>query len=383
MIVGRRHDHPPPRRRHRPQAVVRPGDRRGGRVDPARGQGRAGPDRRPQPRGAGPVTRHRSRSWSTRPRAVARRPGPWCRSRGCCGTPGAGVEVTYSPGPQRDAGPGLKIAVDRGDVVVSVGGDGMLSSLAGAVSRADGTLAVVPAGRGNDFARMLGLPDDPAGQARVLLSGEVRRVDLLSWTRRRCLAPGRRLGLRGRRRPRRRRSSTGRSWLPKSMQYPYAAVRALATYRPGRYRLSVDGAEREYAAATVVVANSAYYGKGMRIAPAATVDDGLLDVVVIEAASRVALMRALPTVYDGAHVSRDDVTVLTGKRVELSGRSRTPIPVGGGRRAPGRPARARRRAGGRRDPAGRAVDRLLTSGVETRSTARRTTRPAARSWRRR
>ena len=72
-------------------------------------------------------------------------------------------------------------AVARGDVVVSVGGDGMLCSLAGEVARLGGTLGIVPAGRGNDFARMLGLPDDPLAQADVLLAGATRRVDLVSW----------------------------------------------------------------------------------------------------------------------------------------------------------------------------------------------------------
>ena len=67
-------------------------------------------------------------------------------------------------------------AVDKGDVVVSVGGDGMLSSLAGLVSAAGGTLGVVPAGRGNDFARMLGLPTEPDAVAALLLDGEVRSV---------------------------------------------------------------------------------------------------------------------------------------------------------------------------------------------------------------
>jgi diacylglycerol kinase (ATP) len=51
--------------------------------------------------------------------------------------------------------------------------------------------------------------------------------------------------------------------------------------------------------------------------------------VVIEAASRLELMRSLPKVYDGAHVHLDEVTVLTGRRVEVSGSSRRPIPVGG------------------------------------------------------
>ena len=57
--------------------------------------------------------------------------------------------------------------------------------------------------------------------------------------------------------------------------------------------------------------------------------DGLLDVVVIEAASRLALMRSLPKVYDGAHIALPEVTVLTGKRVELRADSSRPVPVGG------------------------------------------------------
>ena len=240
---------------------------------------------------------------------------------------GAVVDVTYSPGPQAMARL-VDEAVGRGDVVVSVGGDGMLSSLAGLVAGRDATLAVVPAGRGNDFARMLGLPDDAAGQARVLLESAVRRVDLLSVSglaEPRMVAGSVYAGVDARA----AEIVDGATWLPRGLQYPYAALRALATYRPGRYRVSVDGEAREYDAATVVVANSAYYGQGMQIAPPASVEDGLLDVVVIEAASRLALMRSLPKVYDGAHVHLDEVTVLSGARVEVTGSSRTPIPVGG------------------------------------------------------
>jgi diacylglycerol kinase (ATP) len=241
---------------------------------------------------------------------------------------GATVDVTYSPGPHVMVEL-VEAAVGRGDVVVSVGGDGMLSSLAGLVSERGGTLGVVPAGRGNDFARMLGVPDDAAGQARLLLESAVRPVDLLAVD---GMGPARRLvagsvyaGVDARA----AEIVDGATWLPRRLQYPYAALRALATYQPGRYRVSVDGEEREYAAATVVVANSAYYGSGMQIAPLASVEDGLLDVIVIEAAGRLALMRSLPKVYDGAHVHLPEVTVLSGKRVEVRGSSRSPIPVGG------------------------------------------------------
>lgn len=241
---------------------------------------------------------------------------------------GASVDVTYSPGPHAM----LELvgaAVDRGDVVVSVGGDGMVSSLAGLVAERGGTLGLVPAGRGNDFARMLGLPADPEGQARTLLEGAVRRIDLLAVTglgsTRRLVAGSVYAGVDARAAEIVDRAT----WLPRKLQYPYAALRSLATYRPGRYVVSVDGVEHEYAAATVVVANSAYYGSGMKIAPAASLEDGRLDVVVIEAASRVGLMRSLPKVYDGGHVDLPEVTVLSGTRVELRGSARSPIPAGG------------------------------------------------------
>ncbi len=241
---------------------------------------------------------------------------------------GASVDVTYSPG-RLAMGELVAAAVERGDVVVSVGGDGMLSSLAGLVSAAGGTLGVVPAGRGNDFARMLGLPTSPDEVARLLLDGEVRQVDLIALTLpgapARLVAGSVYSGVDARAGEIVDRAHR----LPRKAQYPYAALRSLATYRPARYVVSIDGVERTYDAATVVVANSAYYGSGMKIAPAAAVSDGLLDIVVIEAASRLALMRSLPKVYDGAHIELAEVTVLSGKRVELRAASARPVPVGG------------------------------------------------------
>lgn len=245
---------------------------------------------------------------------------------------GAEVEVTYTT--SADETPALvDAAVARGAVVVSVGGDGMLSSVAGSVAARGGVLAVVPAGRGNDFARMLEVPTDTAAQARLLLEGEPRPIDLL-----RATQPGQTggtsyvvagsvyAGVDAR-----AAEIVDRShWLPSKLQYPYAAVRALATYRPVECVLEVDGVRTTHQAATVVVANSRFYGKGMAIAPTASVDDGLLDVIVIEAASHLDLIRSLPKVYDGSHVDLAEVTVRTGRRVSLSGRHRggAAVPVG-------------------------------------------------------
>lgn len=237
---------------------------------------------------------------------------------------GARVDVTYLSGPAatREV---VEMAVSRGQVVVAVGGDGMLSSVAGLVSNLGGTLALVPAGRGNDFFLMLGLSRAPEDIAHVLLCGKPTATDLLSLRLGedsvRLIVGSVYAGV---------DAVAGElvdkaRWLPQKLQYPYAAVRSLATYRPFDARVVVDGKERTFRAATVVVANSAYYGAGMKIAPSASVNDGILDVVVIEAATRRLLLRALPKAYDGSHVNLPEVHVMRGQSVQVSGSPAAPV----------------------------------------------------------
>ncbi len=225
---------------------------------------------------------------------------------------GATVEVTYSPGPI-ECRSLVAETVRRGQVVVAVGGDGMVASLAGSVVEAGGVLGLVPAGRGNDFARQLSVPQDPESLATLLLKAEPRRVDVID-VQGRVVVGSLYAGVDSHASELVDRAHR----LPRSLQYPYAAVRALAAYRPTAYRITVDGEVHEHVAATVVVANSGYYGSGMHIAPDASLTDGSLDVVVIRAASKLQLIRSMPKLYDGTHVHLDEVLVLRGREVTVS-----------------------------------------------------------------
>ena len=173
---------------------------------------------------------------------------------------GAGVEVTYSPGVHA-AAQLVAAAAERGDVVVSVGGDGMLSSIAGHVARSGAVLGLVPAGRGNDFARMPELDHTPHAVAEVLLEGTETPTDLISLT-----LPGRQ--------PQLIAGSVYSGvnahasalvdrvrWLPGRLRYPCAALRALTTYSPSAFELSIDGRRTTHRAAMIVVANSGYYAR--------------------------------------------------------------------------------------------------------------------------
>lgn len=210
----------------------------------------------------------------------------------------------------RDAG-------QRGRVVLAVGGDGIAGGAGGALSGTGATLGLVPAGRGNDFARALGLPRDPAALARILLHGEPRQVDtieVVSAVHDRAVVLGSvyaGVDALANRHANRSRLLKG------SASYYAGGLRAVTTWRPARYRVTVDGTEHTHTGYTVVAANSGFYGSGRIIAPDARVDDGLLDVVMIEEAPRrlfFALMNELGT---GAHVRRPQVRILRGSEIRI------------------------------------------------------------------
>ncbi|MGZ5368879.1 MAG: diacylglycerol/lipid kinase family protein [Aeromicrobium sp.] len=226
---------------------------------------------------------------------------------------GAEATLTYSNGVQHSREVARESAW-RGEVVVAVGGDGMVRSVVGAVVEAGGILGISPGGRGNDFARQLGLPTNAEDIAATLLAGRTRKVDVIDaggeivvgsvYAGVDSLAS----------------EIVNKSrFVPGRLQYQYAAVRALLTCRRTAYTLTIDGESRTFDAFTVIVANSGYYGSGMHVAPDALVDDGILDIVVLGGKSRFTLLKSMPKVYDGSHVALEAVTVLRGSTVRIEG----------------------------------------------------------------
>ncbi len=224
---------------------------------------------------------------------------------------GAKTNLTYSKSERHTRDLALEVA-QRGDVVVAVGGDGMVRSVAGAVIEAGGILGIAAGGRGNDFARQLGLPTEPEAIAAVLLAGKTRQVDVIEAAGEIVVGSvyagvdslASEIVNRAR-------------FVPRKLQYNYAAVRAMLQTHLHTYTLTIDGQTQTVEAFTVVVANSGYYGSGMHVAPAAVVDDGILDIVVLGANSKLTLIKSMPKVYEGSHVDLDGVTVLRGSTVRI------------------------------------------------------------------
>jgi YegS/Rv2252/BmrU family lipid kinase len=203
-------------------------------------------------------------------------------------------------------------ASGRGEVVVALGGDGLVGKLAGAL-RGSTPLGVVPAGRGNDFARALGIPEDVDGATRVLLEGVRKALDLGEANGHpfACIAS---LGYDSEA----NRLANDVKLLRGNLVYTYAGIRALLAWRPARFTVRLDGREYRFEGYTVAAANTGYYGGGMNMAPGADPSDGLLEVITIEKISKPRFLANLPKVFKGTHIDEDGVNVHRAREVEIS-----------------------------------------------------------------
>jgi YegS/Rv2252/BmrU family lipid kinase len=200
-------------------------------------------------------------------------------------------------------------AAGRDEIVVAVGGDGTIGTMAAAVSAVGGVLGIIPAGRGNDFARMLGIPADPARAAAVLLRGGRRMVDLIGVAAddgpEQVVAGSVYLGI-----PAEGARLAASSRLPPGgLAYQVAGLRALLAWQPTAFTVDTGSAETcaMFTGCCVVVANSGYLGGGMHAAPEASVADGLLDVITVRDGSKLSFIRVMLLAGQGKHTRLDQV----------------------------------------------------------------------------
>jgi YegS/Rv2252/BmrU family lipid kinase len=203
-------------------------------------------------------------------------------------------------------------ALAAGAMPVAFGGDGLIGAVAGAVAHSDRPMGILPGGRGNDIARVLGIPRDPLAACAVLAGGADRRLDLGRVGDRPFLG----ILSFGLDSAANRIANTTR--VRGSLAYSYGGLRALAQWKPAQFTLVVDGDRRQVRGFSVAVANSKAYGGGMLLAPDAELDDGLLDVVVIADMPRLRFLIHMPDIFFGRHVRLDEVSVLRGQRIEVA-----------------------------------------------------------------
>jgi YegS/Rv2252/BmrU family lipid kinase len=204
-------------------------------------------------------------------------------------------------------------AAGQGETVAAIGGDGLLRPLAGALRGKDGELALIPGGRGNDLARVLGIPRDVGEATRVAVEGEARLLDVAEASG----IPYMGIASMGFDSDANRIANEAKLVRGDAV-YLYAALRALAAWKPAAFSVTVDGERHEVSGYSVAVGNSKAYGGGMYLLPQAELDDGQLDVLITKRCSKLTFLRSLPRVFKGTHLDSPYVELLRGETVEVA-----------------------------------------------------------------
>jgi YegS/Rv2252/BmrU family lipid kinase len=204
-------------------------------------------------------------------------------------------------------------AADSGEVPVVMSGDGLVGQVGGALAGTDAAMGIVPGGRGNDLARVLGIPPDPAGAVGVLADGHERRIDVGVANGRRFLC----VASCGFDSDANRIANEARL-IKGNLVYAYAAIRALIAWRPATFTVTLDDGEPiEFEGYSVAAGNSRAFGGGMFVAPHAELDDGKLDVITVSDVSKLRYIRGLPKAFKGTHLDNPEVDELRAAKVHI------------------------------------------------------------------
>jgi YegS/Rv2252/BmrU family lipid kinase len=205
-------------------------------------------------------------------------------------------------------------AAAGGEISVAFGGDGLIGAVAGAVSEVGGLLGVLPGGRGNDFARTLGIPLKPVPACAVLGRGKEAALDLGTAGSRVFVG----IASCGFDSDANRIANQTRL-IRGNLVYVYGMLRALVSWKPASFTLELDdGSARTFHGYSVAAANSRFYGGGMMIAPDASLTDGQLELVLVKDLSRRRYLMLAPSVFRGTHVRQPNVEVLRASTVRIS-----------------------------------------------------------------
>ena len=233
-------------------------------------------------------------------------------------------EIAGCPDSMDDLDSVIEAAERNGvEVVFAVGGDGTVHEIARRLIGKTIALGIVPTGSGNGFARHLGLSIEPSNMLRSIADARVETIDTAEVNGRPFL------GVMGvgfdAFIAERFASSTVRGM----STYIREGLFGYVSYRPQRYELTIDGRGREEDAFVIAVANSSQYGNNARIAPLASLQDGLLDLVIIRNVSLLGVPEMMARLFSGSlHRSRN-VTTVQGKEIVVRRDAAGPAHVDG------------------------------------------------------
>ena len=204
--------------------------------------------------------------------------------------------------------------------IIVCGGDGTINEAIHALVDSDVRLGVLPLGTGNDFARTLGIKEDLDFACNVLRDEKVRKVDLVKVNGDKYYGSVGGIGF----------DAEVASWAnrykrfaPGATIYLLAILAKLFTYKFKKVAIAHDTGNHTGEILMAAIGNTEWYGGGINITPTAIIDDGILDICVVQKINKLKLLLFFPSVLKGTHTRFSEVKLYRTKKISIS--SETPL----------------------------------------------------------
>lgn len=230
---------------------------------------------------------------------------------------GLDYEVVFTQAP----GNGITLAKDgvaRGfDTLVAVGGDGTINEVVRGIIESGGkgktNLGIIPCGTGNDLVRALNIPLDIERAVEILHKARVKRLDLGRVNGDHFLNV---VGI-GFDAAVAYEINVNIKKLKGTAAYIYGVFKVLMQYRSPEMLIRIDDKVLSGRYFLVAIGNGQCYGGGMRICPDAMPDDGLLDICVVKDVPALEVIRMLPSIFKGKHITHRAVKIYRGRKIAV------------------------------------------------------------------
>lgn len=224
-----------------------------------------------------------------------------------------GLEAKYTSGPEH-ATLLAKEAVERNlDLVIIIGGDGTIHEAVNGIAGSNVIIGIIPAGTGNDLAKVLGIPLDIHEALNIIHRGVRKKIDL-------GIADGQffiNMGGMGFDATVAHRVNSN-NFLKGKTAYLLAIIRTIMDYKAVKVRITIDNKTWEEKITLIAIGNGEYVGGGVRMFPQANLNDGMLDICVIKETTKLDMLLTLPIIYKGKHAGHPKVSFYQGKEVIIS-----------------------------------------------------------------
>jgi diacylglycerol kinase (ATP) len=199
------------------------------------------------------------------------------------------------------------------DALLLIGGDGTVHQALPAIAEAKIPFGFLPCGRGNDFARNIGLPSNLKKSCSLPSNPSFHQVDLPRINNIPFVA----IAYVGFDAEVNRLANDKKGYFGGTLGYIVCVLKALRNFRPFKVEITVDDDTWSESVMMVTVANAPFYGGGMKIAPDANMNDGIFDICIVQEISKLELLQQFPKVFKGTHIFHPRIITKTGKKIVL------------------------------------------------------------------